>query len=99
MHIVYLYQFFSTRKDIGHTRAYEFAKQFVAQGHRVTVVTAGAKAEMAGAVETETLEGIEVVKLRTGYRNYLAGNALSYLDRSKVFLDFLAKSTCVLPTR
>lgn len=93
MHIVYLYQFFSTRKDIGHTRAYEFAKQFVAQGHRVTVVTAGAKAEMAGAVETETLEGIEVVKLRTGYRNYLAGNALSYLDRSKVFLDFLAKST------
>lgn len=93
MHIVYLYQFFSTRKDIGHTRAYEFAKQFVAQGHWVTVVTAGAKADMTGAVETETLEGIEVVKLRTGYSNYLAGNALSYLDRSKVFLDFLLKST------
>lgn len=93
MHIIYLYQFFSTRKDVGHTRAYEFAKQFVAQGHRVTVVTSGAKADMTGAVETDTLDGIEIVKLRTGYSNYIAGNALSYLDRSKVFLDFLAKST------
>ncbi len=93
MHILYLYQFFSTRKDVGHTRAYEFAKQFVAQGHRVTVVTSGAGIEMTKSVHKSVVDGIEVVRLRAGYSNYLVGNTLPYVARIKVFLSFLLRST------
>jgi glycosyltransferase involved in cell wall biosynthesis len=93
MHIIYLYQFFSTRKDVGHSRAYEFAKQFVAQGHQVTVITSGAHAQMRQAVEVSMVDGIRVVKLRSGYSNYLTGNVLSHTARLKVFFNFLLRST------
>ncbi|PID70918.1 MAG: glycosyltransferase WbuB [Flavobacteriales bacterium] len=39
MQIVYFYQYFSTPKGSWGTRVYEFAKNWVEQGHKVTVVT------------------------------------------------------------
>ncbi|MBN7812914.1 glycosyltransferase family 4 protein [Algoriphagus sp. H41] len=39
MKIVYFYQYFSTPKGSWGTRVYEFAKEWVEQGHDVTVVT------------------------------------------------------------
>jgi glycosyltransferase involved in cell wall biosynthesis len=38
--ILYLHQFFVTREGTGGTRSYEFARQLVADGHAVTMVTA-----------------------------------------------------------
>lgn len=40
MHILYLHQCFTTRAGVGGTRSYEFARCFIQQGHRVTLVTA-----------------------------------------------------------
>ena len=39
MKIVYFYQYFSTPNGSWGTRVYEFAKEWVDQGHEVTVVT------------------------------------------------------------
>ncbi len=42
MKIVYLYQFFTTPRWPGATRAFEFARRLVAQGHEVRVITSNA---------------------------------------------------------
>jgi len=93
MHILYLYQYFTTRQGVGHTRAYEFARQFVEQGHEVTVVTAGASRDAPSGHEVALTEGIRVIRLRAGYSDYISGTHLSYAARIRAFLDFSIKST------
>ena len=39
MRILYFYQYFTTPKGAWSTRAFEFARRWVAAGHEVTVVT------------------------------------------------------------
>lgn len=63
MKIVYFYQYFSTPKGSWGTRVYEFAKDWVAKGHEVTVVTSvyyksDIKAE--GLIDRQNFEGIDV---------------------------------------
>ncbi len=41
MHILYLHQYFATRKGMTGTRSYEFARYLVGKGHRVTMMTSG----------------------------------------------------------
>jgi glycosyltransferase involved in cell wall biosynthesis len=82
MRILYLHQFFITREGVGGTRSYEFARRFVARGHRVRMVTAGAR--------RETVEGIEVVGVRGGYADYVSATATSYPRRMLAFARFAA---------
>lgn len=93
MHILYLYQYFTTRQGIGHTRCYEFAKRFVWQGHKVTVVTAGSSTDTFTGCHQEVVDGVKVIKLRAGYSDYIAGTRLSYAARIRAFLSFSLKST------
>lgn len=39
MKIVYLHQYFATKKSVTSTRSYVFAKYLVEQGHEVVVIT------------------------------------------------------------
>ena len=90
MHILYLHQYFTTRDDAGGTRSYEFARQFVAQGHRVTMLTAGS------APRHYQVDGIDVVTLGTGMAAYQQATAASYAQRIGGFFGFaLASSLAV----
>jgi glycosyltransferase involved in cell wall biosynthesis len=85
MRILYLHQFFITRAGVGGTRSYEFARRFVARGHRVRMVTAGGGAR--------TVDGIEVVGVRGGYSDYVRATAVSYPRRMLAFARFALGAT------
>lgn len=94
MHILYLHQYFNTRKGFTGTRSYEFAKRLIAKGHRVTMITSGRQTAEeltvpAGrdhiAVE---VEGIHVIPIAAGYANVQLGTATSGYKRIIEFLKF-----------
>jgi glycosyltransferase involved in cell wall biosynthesis len=63
MKIVYFYQYFSTPKGAWGTRVYEFCKDWVAQGHEVTVVTSiYSKSDLIAErfIEDQYFDGIHV---------------------------------------
>ena len=85
MRILYLHQFFITRAGVGGTRSYEFARRFVARGHGVRMVTAGAG--------LKDVEGIEVVGVRGGYSDYVSATAVAYPRRMLAFAHFALAAT------
>lgn len=108
MHIIYLHQYFNTRYGYTGTRSYEFARRLVADGHQVSMITAG-----PGRFPEEGLDippghdhtivekdGIQVVPVAAGYANSQAATAKNSMWRMLQFLSFtrLAKSVgCTLP--
>jgi len=80
MRILYMHQFFMTRAGGGGTRSYEFARRFVERGHGVRMVTAGEG--------TQTVDGIEVVRVRGVYSDYMRATALSNARRILAFARF-----------
>jgi glycosyltransferase involved in cell wall biosynthesis len=82
MQILYLHQFFITRAGVGGTRSYEFARRFVARGHRVRMVTA--------AEGNSSVDGIEVVGVSGAYSDYMSATASSDRERMLAFGRFAA---------
>ena len=99
MHILYLHQYFTTRTGIGGTRAYEFARYLVKQGHEVTVLTTGnpsssnSDASNATGRRRRKVEGIDVVELDAGSFHYMTGTSMGYLSRSILFFKFALASS------
>lgn len=63
MKILYFYQYFSTPKGAWGTRVYEFATEWVEQGHEVTVVTSvynKSDLKTTGLLDTQWIDGIQV---------------------------------------
>jgi glycosyltransferase involved in cell wall biosynthesis len=85
MQILYLHQFFITRAGVGGTRSYEFARRFVARGHRVRMVTAGDG--------HSTVDGIDVVGVPGAYSDYMSATASSDRERMLAFGRFAASAT------
>jgi glycosyltransferase involved in cell wall biosynthesis len=85
MQILYLHQFFITRAGVGGTRSYEFARRFVASGHRVRMVTAGEGAS--------TVDGIDVVGVRGAYSDYVSATGSSNARRMLAFARFAVGGT------
>jgi len=85
MQILYLHQFFITRAGVGGTRSYEFARRFVARGHRVRMVTAGEG--------HSTVDGIDVVGVPGAYSDYMSATASSDRERMLAFARFAASAT------
>ncbi len=85
MQILYLHQFFITRAGVGGTRSYEFARRFVARGHRVRMVTAGDG--------HSTVDGIDVVGVPGAYSDYMSATASSDRERMLAFGRFAAAGT------
>jgi glycosyltransferase involved in cell wall biosynthesis len=98
MHILYLHQYFATRKGTTGTRSYEFARYLVGKGHRVTMMTSGLAnreflvTEDKPYAQFET-EGIRVVAIAAAYNDPQVGTGLSGLQRMFKFYQF-AWSAC-----
>lgn len=72
MKILYFYQYFSTPKGSWGTRVYEFAKEWVAQGHEVTVVSSiYSKSDLRAEkwVEDQVIDGIHIKVLNVRIDN------------------------------
>ncbi len=72
MKILYFYQYFSTPEGAWGTRVYEFAREWVKQGHEVTVVTSiYAKSDLKASkfLETQIFEGIRVKIINVSINN------------------------------
>ena len=100
MHILYLHQYFATRKGMTGTRSYEFARYLVGKGHLVTMMTSGLAnrefpvPEGKPYAEFET-EGIHVVAIAAAYNDPQVGTGMSGLQRMLKFYQF-AWSACRL---
>jgi len=93
MHVLYLHQYFATRKGTTGTRSYEFARYLVGKGHRVTMMTSGLEnrefpvPEGKQYAEFET-EGIRVVAIAAAYNDPQVGTGLSGVQRMFKFYQF-----------
>jgi glycosyltransferase involved in cell wall biosynthesis len=93
MNILYLHQYFATRKAATGTRSYEFARYLVGKGHRVTMITSGLEnrefpvPEGKKYAEFET-EGIKVVAIAAAYNDPQVGTGMSGLQRMFKFYQF-----------
>jgi len=100
MHILYLHQYFATRKGMTGTRSYEFARHLVSKGHRVTMMTSGLanrefpvpEGKQYAKFETE---GIRVVAIAAAYNDPQVGTGMSGVQRMLKFYQF-AWSACRL---
>jgi len=93
MHILYLHQYFATRKGMTGTRSYEFARRLVGKGHSVTMITSGlANQEFPVPpgrqyAEHES-EGIRVVAIAAAYNDPQAGTGMNGWQRMLKFYQF-----------
>ena len=86
MNILYIHQYFTTPEEGGGTRSYEFARNLVKRGHKVTILT-GSKLNDSlanGKKKTdEYIEGVHVIYLKTPYSTYMP-----FKKRLYSFMDF-----------
>ena len=92
MRILYLHQFFLTREGTGGTRSYEFARQLVAAGHDVVMVTAAS----GPAAGERIVEGIRVIEVAGGHGGYVQATSVPYARRIASFLRFAAAATAAV---
>ncbi len=70
--ILFFYQYFGTPNGSWSTRVYELTRQWVAVGHRVTVVTAPyekSDIQAHGFISRQKIEGIELIVVDSGDSN------------------------------
>ena len=94
MRIVYFYQYFSTPKGSWGTRVYEFASEWVKQGHEVFVVTSVySKSDIKATkfIEDQNFEGIQVKII-----NVTIDNKQPFLKRIISFLVYALERKCLL---
>lgn len=90
MKIVYLHQYFATKKSVTSTRSYVFAKYLVEQGHEVVVITTEnfLKGEVPYKKDTVQnyycIDGIEIRAQINPYSNYMGTT-----KRIKSFFSFM----------
>ncbi|MBL7771366.1 MAG: glycosyltransferase family 4 protein [Chitinophagaceae bacterium] len=91
MKILYFYQYFSTPKGSWGTRVYEFAGEWVKQGHEVTVVTsvyAKSDIQAKGLLDTQYFDGIQVKII-----NVTIDNRQGFLKRIWSFIQYALLSS------
>jgi glycosyltransferase involved in cell wall biosynthesis len=98
LRILYIHQYFASRKGHTGTRSYEFARNLVARGHEVTMLTSGrANAEFPvcrGELCCEHhIDGIRVVSVAGGYNDPNLGTATSGWRRMLSFYEFARAAT------
>ena len=84
MHVLYVYPNFTTPRGAWSTRAYDFARRWIEQGHRVTVVTGvydKSDLRPTGLTWAGVVDGIEVrvVNVRLSNRHGLGRRVLTFL--------------------
>lgn len=107
MRILYIHQYFASRKGRTGTRSYEFGRYLVGKGHEVTMITSGlANAEFPVRPDETCseyeIDGIRVVSVAGGYNDPNLGTGLGGWRRMLSFYAFAraasrAGRTLVLP--
>jgi len=94
MHILYIHQHFATPEGSTGTRSYEFARRWIKQGHKVTVLTGyydiGGLQAGQRAIQRQSIDGINVIVVAAKY-----SNKLSFVRRVISFCSFLFFATYV----
>ena len=91
MKILYFYQYFSTPKGSWGTRVYEFASEWVKQGHEVTIITSVyEKSDIKASkfIEDQYFEGMKVKII-----NVTIDNKQPVLKRMFTFLKYAVTSS------
>lgn len=95
MHILYIHQYFATPRGNTGTRSYEFARRWVAAGHRVTMLTSVAQMteeDLGGPpkrlVTRLQIDGIDIVALNVRYRQ-----SMGIVRRVWAFVRFMMLAT------
>ena len=87
MKILYIHQYFNTPSEPGGTRSYWFAKELIANGHEVVMLTSTRKNQQEKFIERKKIEGIEVIYVNNPYNNHM-----SVLSRLWSFFKFMVVS-------
>ncbi len=93
MRILYIHQYFASRKGRTGTRSYEFARYLVGQGHQVTMVTSGLANDEFPVCRREPccayeIDGIRVMAVAAGYNDPNLGTSLRGWQRMLQFYRF-----------
>jgi len=93
MRILYIHQYFASRKGRTGTRSYEFGRYLAGKGHEVTMITSGvANAEFPlgpdGKDREYTVDGIRVLSVAGGYNDPHLGTAMGGCRRALKFCGF-----------
>jgi len=93
MRILYIHQYFATRKGSTGTRSYEFSRRLVARGHEVTMITSGLANDEFPVPTTKQhaeaeCDGIRVVSIAAAYNNPHKGTGTSAWRRMLAFHNF-----------
>jgi glycosyltransferase involved in cell wall biosynthesis len=96
MDIVYFYQYFSTPKGSWGTRVYEISKNWVGEGHNVTVITSVySKSDLKARkfVDNQIIEGInvKVINIKIDNKQKFAKRIISFLIYVIVSIYFSLK--------
>jgi glycosyltransferase involved in cell wall biosynthesis len=91
LHILYIHQYFATPRGSTGTRSYEFARRWVAKGHRVTMLTSTTSLTSEDLAQARgrffkkfVVDGINVLALAVPYRQQM-----SVFKRCLSFLAFM----------
>jgi lipopolysaccharide/colanic/teichoic acid biosynthesis glycosyltransferase/UDP-N-acetylglucosamine:LPS N-acetylglucosamine transferase len=92
MRVLYIDQYFSTRKGISGTRSYEFARKMIKQGHTVTIITSASRYSslypQTQLIRRLDIEGIRVISARIDY-----SQKMGFLRRLWAFALFMCAAT------
>ena len=93
MRILYIHQYFASRKGRTGTRSYEFGRYLAGKGHEVTMLTSGlANTEFPvgpdGKDREYTVDGIRVLSVAGGYNDPHLGTAMGGCRRMLKFCGF-----------
>jgi glycosyltransferase involved in cell wall biosynthesis len=93
MRILYIHQYFASRKGKTGTRSYEFGRYLVGRGHAVTMITSGLANDEFPVCRKEPcceyeIDGIRVISVAAGYNDPYGGTALSGWRRMLQFHQF-----------
>ena len=100
MRILYIHQYFASRKGKTGTRSYEFGRCLAARGHEVTMITSGlANSEFPVGPEEPyceyEIDGIRVISVAAAYNDPYVGTAMSGWRRMLKFHQFAKAAATV----
>lgn len=93
MRILYIHQYFASRKGRTGTRSYEFARHLVGNGHQVTMITSGLDNREFPVCRKEPcceyeIDGIRVMAVAGGYNDPNTGTSMKGWQRMFKFYEF-----------
>ena len=98
MRILYIHQYFASRKGRTGTRSYEFGRYLVGRGHDVTMITSGLANSEFPVCEGKLFceydaDGIRVISVAGGYNDPHLGTARKGWQRMARFYEFARAAT------